>query len=86
MNQNCETCGNPKKFIPAGISKKTGNRYESFFVCEVCKPKRAVQKDSDQGEEILLAIDTIRNEIKELNDRFTKLGIWLQGEFDKLKK
>ena len=30
---NCSTCGMPIKTVPAGISKKTGNPYDSFQTC-----------------------------------------------------
>ena len=32
--QNCPDCGAPIRFIPAGISKKTGKKYNSFYSCE----------------------------------------------------
>ena len=36
--QICPTCGNPMKLIPAGVSKKTGKPYSSFWTCNSCKP------------------------------------------------
>lgn len=31
---NCAICGKPMKLIPAGVSKSTGNAYNSFYACE----------------------------------------------------
>ena len=36
MEQNCSTCGEIVKIIPAGVSKKTGNPYNSFYKCKGC--------------------------------------------------
>lgn len=33
FNNNCGTCGKPKKLVPAGVSKKTGKPYKAFYVC-----------------------------------------------------
>ena len=33
--QTCGGCGQPKdKLVPAGVSKKTGKRYNAFHVCQ----------------------------------------------------
>jgi len=31
-------CGNPMKFVPGGVSKKTGNPYPGFYSCAAGKP------------------------------------------------
>jgi predicted RNA-binding Zn-ribbon protein involved in translation (DUF1610 family) len=34
--QKCPQCGAEMKFIPAGVSKKTGKEYKAFFSCPNC--------------------------------------------------
>lgn len=37
QKQRCPNCGDPEmKLIPAGVSKKTGKPYNSFFSCKGC--------------------------------------------------
>jgi hypothetical protein len=36
MTTNCSNCGEPVTVVPAGISKKTGNAYGSFWKCKAC--------------------------------------------------
>jgi len=36
INQKCPQCGAEMKFIPAGVSKKTGKEYKAFFSCPNC--------------------------------------------------
>lgn len=39
----CPNCGKEMKFIPAGISKKTGNSYNAFFACpDKCSTNKAI--------------------------------------------
>ena len=79
--ENCEQCGNPMKFVPAGISKRTGRAYEAFSVCEYCKPKKQYQKsarsENDQGVMILSGLDTINQRIDAMNQRLDKLADFL---------
>jgi len=34
---NCSKCGQPVRVVPAGVSKKTGKPYGSFYKCEACQ-------------------------------------------------
>ena len=33
MENLCAICGQPKRLVPAGVSKTTGKDYNSFFAC-----------------------------------------------------
>ena len=33
----CSNCGQPTKIIPAGVSRKTGRAYASFYKCKNCQ-------------------------------------------------
>jgi len=61
--------------VPAGISKRTGQSYAAFSVCETCNPKqqqaKAARQENDQGELILAGIDTI-------NQRLDKMAKYLE--------
>jgi hypothetical protein len=32
-NTLCPVCGSPFKYVPAGVSKKTGKPYQAFYAC-----------------------------------------------------
>ena len=83
MEKICQQCGNEKKFVPAGISKRTGRRYEAFSVCEHCKGKQQYQKTAIKEEDQAILI---RQDIKDLSDRISKMGVWLQTQVDELKE
>ena len=34
MNPNCVVCGQPLRYIKAGVSKNTGQAYDAFYACE----------------------------------------------------
>jgi len=34
---HCSKCGEEVEIVPAGVSKKTGKPYGSFYSCKVCK-------------------------------------------------
>lgn len=64
----CEKCGSEKKLIPAGISKKTGEPYKAFYVCETCNPRSksntGFQQNTAQHEEIMKALRMIYSDIQ----------------------
>ncbi len=45
-NQTCPNCGDEMKWIPAGVSKKTGQQYNGFWSC----PNRC-SKTNQNGQE-----------------------------------
>ena len=73
--KECPDCGNAMKTIPAGISKKSGKKYEAFDICEKCKPRKI---DKEQ-----LLLEEIKG-IKDLmNERFNGLAVYLKEQLEK---
>lgn len=82
----CESCGAPVKFIPAGISRKTGKKYNEFYSCsdrcgwtwrpdrgQSLSTKNRVEKESPSeadNEKILIGLREIYKEVKELRLEF----------------
>ena len=85
LQEMCGDCGQAKKVIKAGVSKKTGKSYDSFSVCEGCNPPKGqyASKASNSGSQVLEEVKTLRAEV---NTRFTLMGQYLKGEFEKLNK
>ena len=86
----CEVCGEEKKLIPAGVSKKTGKPYDSFLSCpNRCKSSPNAFKgartgyyqrnDTPQVDPIALVMD----EIKALNDRIDAMAKYLIEKLEK---
>jgi len=48
-NQTCPNCGDEMKWIPAGVSKKTGQQYNGFWSC----PNRC-SKTNQNGQDFQL--------------------------------
>jgi len=48
---NCNKCQAEMKFIPAGVSKKTGRAYEGFWAC----PNKCQQDKPRQGPQRVIA-------------------------------
>lgn len=75
-NQNCKVCGSPMRLIPSGVSRKTGNSYNEFYACpKGCKqpliyqerPQTLQTQDKpDKYTEIVMKLDGLKDEIKEL--------------------
>lgn len=49
METICHVCGNEKKVIPAGTSRKTGKDYQAFSVCENCNPAKKQNAPAPQN-------------------------------------
>jgi len=70
--KKCAVCGKEMKFVPHGVSKKTGRPYEEFWSC----PDRCKQPTKAQlGEQMIF------DELKAINERLDKLGIFLKSKF-----
>ena len=55
MNENkCAICGGNLKHVPAGVSKKTGNPYQAFDVCE--KGCRKPSQTDEKFEKLMTAL------------------------------
>ena len=83
--KECDSC----RFIPAGISKRTGKPYSSFWVCdnEECpnykepggfKPiQRKIENTLPRDVVLIEMVGDIKNGIKELNERLDKMADYL---------
>lgn len=40
LNNVCAVCGQEMQLVPAGISKKTGRPYNSFYACKIKEHKQ----------------------------------------------
>lgn len=79
---NCPQCGNPIKYVAAGISRKTGKKYSEFWSCSqrcgftwradrIEPPKSGAETNRD-----IILIE----KIDELNKRLDDLGIYLKSK------
>ena len=71
----CEDCGNTKKLVPAGISKKTGRPYKEFYTCEACNPygksKKPAGGQLDMSHaEVMGALRKLYSLVDELKESF----------------
>ena len=69
---NCPIHG-PKKLVPAGISKKTGKKYDAFYVCEICNPKNKPMRPQ-QDTMLLDELTGLQRKVKELESRLDSAG------------
>ncbi len=73
----CEQCGANVKFIPAGISRKTGKPYSEFYSCEkrcgwTWREGKENKPVAETNRDIILL-----EEIKAINTRLDKLIVYL---------
>ncbi len=48
--KKCDKHDVEMKFIPAGVSKRTGNPYNAFWACDICgEEKRAARSGANEG-------------------------------------
>jgi len=75
MNNICLECGTMKKLIPAGVSKKTGNAYSSFWACPNKCGKKEYNTKSNLDPLVLLneRIDEWAQKHKDLERRVNLL-------------
>jgi len=95
ITKQCPQCGNPMKFIKGGISKKTGNPYNSFWSCGQCKFTANIEtKAVPQGQstkqpqtvagitQIIALLGEIRDLLKTNNAQFDEPNAQLQEQAD----
>ena len=85
MNLNCPKCDGQTKIVPAGISKKTGRPYDSFFSCldRECGGTMKIQnapRPNDVNPSVLLMdeIKRIDTRIDNASKQFVELEIRLK--------
>jgi len=70
--RKCAYCNSDKRWVPPGISKKTGKAYDGFWVCDKCKPT----PKQNTGQTILFdQIDALRNDVE-------KIKKWLKDKYN----
>ena len=57
--KKCPQCTSPLKVVPAGVSKKNGNRYEAFYACDSCGYKKSVVEKKVDNETNLPAEERV---------------------------
>ena len=85
---NCEVCGAPVKFIPSGISRKTGKRYSEFWSCSArCgwtwrPPKELKPISKNNTAELLLMkeVQELKEGLKIINENIKKIIEMLKKE------
>jgi len=71
--KKCPICGSEMRWIPPGISPRTGNAYEGFWSCPNRCPKSS---KSQRGQQMIL------DELAKINERLDKLAEYLKKKFD----
>lgn len=79
----CQNCGATMKFVPAGVSKKTGNSYKAFYSCACGKTAPSIQREPQNSswgkvtpeytggnEEIMNALREVYKELVALRKDF----------------
>jgi len=83
----CSNCGSPNiKLIPAGVSKKTGRKYNAFWSCPDCKMTHNTDqkgKASEMGQ-ISPKNDSLGAVMKRFDD-IERMLADLQVDLDDLK-
>ena len=72
----CPNCGNNIRYVPAGISKRTGRSYGEFLSCSDRNCEFTWRKPREQQQKIdggALLMDELQNGFKEVNERLDKL-------------
>lgn len=74
---SCPKCGEPIKYIPAGVSKKTGKRYSEFWACSnrSCdyswRPQPEIKKATQDN--LIRGLGLLRGEHKKLDEKLEKI-------------
>ena len=67
---DCPYCKTKLRFVPAGVSKKTGKKYSAFYICDNCGYTKQAEGQKQIGARHLLAVLLeIRDILKEIRDK-----------------
>jgi len=87
--QKCPQCGSDMKFVPAGISHKTGKEYKAFFSCKHCgytlnapddvAKRLATQKPETEQERIERLARAKQERIQQLHQEKTDNINWISS-------
>jgi hypothetical protein len=76
IEQKICTCGAPLRFVPAGVSKRTGKPYNGFWACTAnCSQKAKKTQETSKFQEKQPIIDeSVKEYNKGKTDNMTELG------------
>ena len=78
QDKKCVVCQATLKFVPHGVSRKTGKPYNEFWACPEGHKQTKQNADTQMIIDVLIGMD---KKIDRIHERLDGLGIFLKNKF-----